>query len=189
MRITGGEARGRPVRVPRAPGLRPTPDRVRQAVFSKLAPWIQGARVVDLFAGSGVMGFEALSRGAASAVFVEQAPRTAAALAASARDLGYADRVRVVREDVFHALPNTIGQADADLVFADPPYDRGLAARVVSAVAPLLKPGAWLVLEHSAREAIPDQVPGVPDFRCVDRRRYGDTVVSYYRRLLEEGPG
>lgn len=192
MRITGGEARGRILRVPRSPGVRPTPERVREAIFSKLAPWLPGARVVDLFAGSGALGLEALSRGAASVVFVEQDPGSAALLAGNARALGYGDRVHIRREDVFRAIPNTIAQAGgrsgADLVFADPPYERCLAARVVQEVAPYLEPGAWLVLEHSVREAVPEEVPEVPGFRRVDQRRYGDTVVSYFRHLPEEGP-
>ncbi|HEX6989862.1 MAG TPA: 16S rRNA (guanine(966)-N(2))-methyltransferase RsmD [Bacillota bacterium] len=188
MRITGGEARGRPLRVPKAPGVRPTPDRVREALFSKLAPWLPGARVVDLFAGSGALGIEALSRGAAEVVFVDHDPRSAAVLAGNLRDLGYADRARILREDVFRAAPNTIGQAGVDLVFADPPYDRAVAPRVVEAVAPHLRPGAWLIIEHSAREELPDEVPGAPGCRRVDRRRYGDTAVSYYRRVIEEGP-
>lgn len=188
MRITGGEARGRRLKTPRAPGVRPTSDRVREAIFSKLAPWVPQARVVDLFAGSGALGLEALSRGAAAVTFVEQDPRTAAVVAANVRDLGYGDRARILREDVFRAIPNTIGQTDVDLVFADPPYDRGLAVRVVSEVARRLKAGGWLILEHSSREVAPDAVPGIPGFRRVDHRRYGETTVSYYRRLLEEGP-
>ena len=188
MRITGGEARGRVLRVPRLPGVRPTSDRVREAIFNVLVGVVPGAQVLDLFAGSGALGLEALSRGAAFVTFVERDRRAAAVLAENVHALGYGDRARIVREDVFRAVQNTIGRTGADLVFADPPYDQGQAERVLAAVAPLLGAGAWLVLEHSVRELPPDRVPGVDRVALVDRRRYGDTVISYYRCTGEEAP-
>lgn len=177
VRIVGGEWRGRRVPVPDAPGLRPTPDRVRETLFNWLAPRISGARVLDLYAGSGALGFEALSRGAASAVLVERDARVADTLRDTARMLGAAN-ARVVHADADAWL--RADDARYDVVFLDPPFDR--PGMLENALAELhaggrLAPGARVHCESPAAS-----VPAVPaGFRVLRERRAGDVV----HRLLE----
>lgn len=170
MRITGGELRGRslPGRVPQ--GVRPTPARVREALFSMLRPELEGRTLLDAFGGSGILSFEALSRGAAHARILEKQSRAAHAIRTAAAALGLSDRVRV---QVGH-VPRDLGDGVADLVLADPPYALD-PAPILAALAPLT--GQLLVLEH-ARKTPPPQVPGL---RLERSRRYGDTVLSLYR--------
>lgn len=187
VRITGGEARGRRLRVPRGRAVRPTSDRVREALFNVLGPVVRGRCVADLFAGSGALGLEALSRGAAFVTFVERERRVAEVLLDNVRALGYESRSRLLREDVFRTVPNTVGRMRDGLVLADPPYARGLAALLVQVVARHAAPGSRLVIEHRRDEGLPGAVEGVPEFCRVDERQYGDTAISYYRHAAEEG--
>jgi 16S rRNA (guanine966-N2)-methyltransferase len=137
LRIIAGRWRGRRIPFPDAPGLRPTPDRVRETVFNWLAPWLAGARCLDLFAGSGALGLEALSRGAASAVFVDQDPRVVAALEDNLRRLE-ASGAQVVQAD---AVSYLAGRGAAfDVVFLDPPFHGGLLGRCCE----LLDRGGWV---------------------------------------------
>src|SRR5690348_444457 len=147
LRIVGGTLRGRKWNFPDAPGLRPTPDRVRETLFNWLAPHIGGARVLDLFAGSGALGFEALSRGAASAVLVESDPRVAEGLREAAKTLGAAG-ARIVDGDALRYLARTPDRFD--LAFVDPPYASGLAVRALAALPAKLKPGARVYVETAA---------------------------------------
>src|SRR5262245_10895140 len=155
LRIIGGTLRGRKWNFPDAPGLRPTPDRVRETLFNWLAPHIGGMRVLDLFAGSGALGFEALSRGAASAVLVEKDRATAANLRAVAQRFGLA----AARVDGSDALAFLRAQPahTSDLVFLDPPFAAGLLEPALAALAShdVLAPGGFCYLEQSAREAMP----------------------------------
>jgi 16S rRNA (guanine966-N2)-methyltransferase len=154
LRIIGGEWRSRRVQFPPLPQLRPTPDRVRETLFNWLAPLIEGARCVDLFAGSGALGFEAASRGAAAVVLVEREPRVCAALTANAERLG-GGRLEVICDDAFAYLARPGGRID--VAFVDPPYGEGLAARACSALASSgrLAPGARVYLESDAQEGPP----------------------------------
>lgn len=159
VRIIGGEWRGRRIRFPAAPGLRPTSDRRRETLFNWLAPRLAGSRCLDLFAGSGALGFEALSRGAARAVLVEASREVAAALAASARALEAGDRCRVVHARAERYLARAA--EPFDIVFLDPPFAR--PALVADACARL--DGGWLAadarvyLELDARTARPRLPP------------------------------
>ncbi len=169
MRIIAGEWGGRRIRAPRGRGVRPTTDRVREAWMSALAPRLAGARVVDLFAGSGALGLEALSRGAASVEFVERARDALDALEANVALLGAGDRVRVVRDDVFRYLAR-LPDGSFDLALADPPYEHGHAARVLEwALAHPFAGELWV--EHHTREPLPD-LPGLR------HRRYGDSTLT-----------
>lgn len=146
LRIIGGRHRGRRLHFAPLPGLRPTPDRVRETLFNWLAPVIEGARCLDLFAGSGALGLEALSRGAAPVVFVDAAPRAVAAIAGHLDTLG-ATEGRVVRAD---ALAFLRGPAEAfDVVFLDPPFGQGLLAPCLRLLAGAgwLAPGARVYVE------------------------------------------
>jgi 16S rRNA (guanine966-N2)-methyltransferase len=174
-----GSAGGRRLRVPPGSGTRPTAERTREALFSSLSALLDldGARVLDLYAGSGAVGLEALSRGAAHALLVESDARAGAVLRGNARDLGLAATVRIDRvERVLAAGPD----GPYDLVFADPPY--ALAAAELDAVLDALvthrwlAPGAVVVLERRRDAAEP--VWPVP-LKSLRHKRYGDTALWY----------
>ncbi|QCO67403.1 16S rRNA (guanine(966)-N(2))-methyltransferase RsmD [Luteimonas yindakuii] len=149
VRIVGGRWRGTRLPVPDAPGLRPTSDRARETLFNWLQPWLPGARVLDLFAGSGALGLEAVSRGAAQAVLVERDAALADALDASVHRLDARDSVQVVRADVREWLRAPLfGRFDG--VFCDPPFEAGLWATVLERLDPWLNDAAWLYLESPA---------------------------------------
>jgi 16S rRNA (guanine966-N2)-methyltransferase len=193
VRITGGLYRGRAITAPPGDATRPTADRARQAVFNMLehagwSPRLADSRVIDLFAGSGALGLEALSRGAAACVFVDNDEAARAAIrdnldALDARG-GLSGRSRILRRDAT-ALGerSTAGVAPFDFAFLDPPYGQGLGARALGALGAggWLEAGAICVLEQAARE--PD--PTVPGFQTLDARRYGAARIQ----LLRWSPG
>lgn len=156
IRLIGGLWRGTRLPVADSPGLRPTSDRVRETLFNWLMPKLPGARVLDLFAGTGALGLEALSRGAASAVLVERDPALAANLRAVAGRLQGGEAASVVQADARGWLP---GQAEGayDLAFVDPPFAEDLWNTVVPLLLPKLAAEAWLYLEtpHEAQPALP----------------------------------
>ena len=180
MRIIAGQFRG--IRLtPVGKGdanahLRPTPDRVREALFNVLSARIDwdGVRVLDLFAGTGALGFEAISRGAAFATIVESGRVGQRLVAANAALLKCAQQVRIIKQDA-RKLP----QADmpCDVVFLDPPYGKGLGGPALERAveAGWLSAGAWIIVEENA----PQEPP--PMFELVQHRRYGDTHVSLMR--------
>ena len=174
MRITGGALARRTFDAPPGDRTRPTTDRVREAVFSALGSRMAfaDARVLDLFAGSGALGLEALSRGAAHVTFVERHARTLALARANATSLGVADRAAFVRADVlaFVGKPSE----PLDLILADPPYALDRLADLPNRLRPLLAPDGLLVLEHDARHGF-DGADG-----HVQSRVYGSTVVSLF---------
>ena len=180
MRITGGEFASRVLRVPKR-DVRPTTDRVREALFSMLAHRgaLAGARVLDAFAGSGALGLEALSRGAASAVFVEKSRDAAETLAGNISALGVDARARVVVRDAASALRSLAGAGESfDLCFLDPPYASSLAADTLAILAGsgLLSERALVVAESDRRHA-PGPIAGLA---LALERRYGDTLISFY---------
>jgi len=174
--VTGGILGGRTLRVPAGRGVRPTTDRVREATFARIGA-LGGARVLDLYAGTGALGIEALSRGAASVVFVERARASLDALRHNLATLGLGEGARIVARDVAAALAD-LGRAGErfDLVLLDPPYETGEDERTLRAVvtARILAPKALLVVERSRRHALPP----IPGLVLQDERRYGDTMVS-----------
>jgi len=150
MRIIAGEWRGRPIEAPPGRGTRPTADRARETLFSMLISRLgsfEDLRVADLFAGSGALGFEALSRGAASVTFVESEPAAAASIQRNADSLGAANRIRIESGSALALLRTD----PFDLIFADPPYASGAGSEIVRALlhARWLPPGGWLALETS----------------------------------------
>jgi 16S rRNA (guanine966-N2)-methyltransferase len=180
MRLTGGLDRGRRLRAPKGAGTRPTGAKVREAMFNILGPPGEGA-VLDLFAGTGALGIEALSRGAVSACFVEREARARVALQRNLRELELSSRARVMGSDVLAALQKLEGEgARFAWVFVDPPYAANAVAPVLSALAggSLLASGAVIVVEHDKRHLPPDSAGAV---HLTDRRFYGDTGVSFYR--------
>lgn len=144
VRIVGGQWRSRLIAVPKLPGLRPTPDRVRETLFNWLGQDLDGLRCLDLFAGTGVLGFEAASRGAAEVVLVERDPRAAAALRETAHAL-QATQVEVLRADAVEFARSTTRRFD--LVFLDPPYHKDLLERIEPSLERLLEPDGWVYAE------------------------------------------
>jgi 16S rRNA (guanine966-N2)-methyltransferase len=177
MRIVAGTARGRRLGAPHGGGTRPTGDKVRGAVFNLLGQFFEGGDVLDLYAGTGAMALEALSRGCTRATCVERDRRAAEALRANALACGFADRVEVVVAPVARALPRLPARAFA-LAFVDPPYDEGPAA-ALTALGPLLAPGGRAVAEHDRRRPPPERLGGLV---LEDRRAWGDTGISIYRQ-------
>ncbi|MEO5565266.1 MAG: 16S rRNA (guanine(966)-N(2))-methyltransferase RsmD [Luteimonas sp.] len=153
VRIIGGEWRGTRLPVPDAAGLRPTPDRVRETLFNWLQGQLSGARVLDLFAGSGALGLEAVSRGASQSMLVERDPQLAGSLRAVVERLHAGDRVEVVRADVLEWLRAPM-HGRFDLVFLDPPFAGNLWHLALERLAPWLTDEAWLYLESPAAAAI-----------------------------------
>jgi 16S rRNA (guanine966-N2)-methyltransferase len=185
VRVTGGRLAGRRFRAPRGAAVRPTADRVRESLFASL-PSLEGARVLDLYAGSGALGIEALSRGAAHAVFVERARAAAACLEANLDALGLRGASRVVRADVRATLGRLAREAGRfDLILADPPYGDPRLGAVLRALAAaeLLAPEGTLVLETSWRHPPGDALGLGP----VGERRYGETLVRFYERAAGRG--
>ena len=172
MRIIAGEWRGRTIEAPSGHATRPTADRVRETLFSMLASRLgsfEDLAVADLFAGSGALGFEALSRGAASATFVEQDPAAAAAIKRNAEKLGASERVRILGGSAL-ALPKA---GPFDLLFADPPYAEGSGGAVIEAVlkSGWLAPGGWMSVETNRADTIDRATFSIEATRDVGRAR------------------
>jgi 16S rRNA (guanine966-N2)-methyltransferase len=175
MRIVAGQFGGRRLVAPPGDATRPTSDRVREALFSVLGTEVEGAHVLDLYAGSGALGLESLSRGAASVVFVDRAPRAIEAIRANVEALGVEADVR--RMEARTALRTASARGEAyDLVFLDPPYRHaaGLGRDLSEALPAVLAPGARVVTESDRRDPLELELP------LTDERRYGDTVIRIH---------
>ena len=178
MRILSGSLKDAEIPFKPQPGLRPTPDRVRKAMIDTLQPW-EGMRVLDLFSGTGALGLEAVSAGAASVVFVESDRRRADEIAQLVRGLNLTGQCRVKKQDAWVALADLAGGDSFDRVLADPPYEKGLALKTLDFFkqGTCLNPGAWVVIETYKKEPLPDALGRL------ERRRstpYGDTTLHYY---------
>jgi 16S rRNA (guanine966-N2)-methyltransferase len=176
VRIIAGRLRGSRIDVPDGAGLRPTSDRVRETLFNWLAPQLPGARCLDLFAGSGALGFEAASRGAATVEMIEREPRVAAGLAATAQRL-HADNVRVHVADAFDWLLRH-DAARFDVAFVDPPFAAGLLERSLAALDPHLADDARIYVE--CPRAAPPQVP--PGWETMREGTTREVRFALYRR-------
>ena len=190
MRVIAGTAKG--TRLARAPaGVRPVADRVREGMFSSLGGRVEGARVLDVYAGTGAVGIEALSRGAEHATFVDSSPPAIAAIRENLRRTAFEDRAVVHRSDARRFLEREPGGSGFDLVFLDPPYDRGPSELdpVLAALSrsSLLRGGFTVVLTRGSRSS-----NGVIPLHWQAARRlsYGDSVVSLFRSRIPPGtPG
>lgn len=193
MRIVSGKFRGSLLQTPEGPATRPTSDRARQAVFNILehaafAPELAGSRVLDLFAGSGALGLEALSRGAAFCLFVETDDQARGAIRDNIEALSLFGQTRIHRRDATDLGPRPSSAGAAfDLAFLDPPYRKGLAERAMAEMAKFewVKDGALVVVERAADEP-PLSVPG---FEMLDERRYGAAKVTFARRRVDAQEG
>jgi 16S rRNA (guanine966-N2)-methyltransferase len=190
MRIVGGRFRGRTLAAPEHEGTRPTSDRVREAVFNILAHGVrdfdlEGAKVLDLFAGTGALGLEALSRGAAFCLFVEEAAEARAVIRRNIEALGLTGASKIFRRDATDLGPAG-SRGEARLVFLDPPYGQGLAERALACAAAggWLAGGAVAVIEERKGAAV--TLPA--GFVLVDHRTWGDTEVTF-ARFIERARG
>jgi 16S rRNA (guanine966-N2)-methyltransferase len=191
VRIVGGQFRGRSLAVPAHEGTRPTSDRAREAVFNILAHGIPGfelagARVLDLFAGTGALGLEALSRGAAFCLFVEQEVEARALIRRNVEALGLTGVTKVFRRDATNLGPAG-RNGGCTLAFLDPPYGQGLAERALASAADgdWLAPGAIAVIEE--RKGTSVSLPA--DFDAFDQRSWGDTQALFARFAGRQGQG
>ncbi|BDE06225.1 methyltransferase small [Vulcanimicrobium alpinum] len=182
LTITGGTLRSRRVPTPSGRAVRPTPSKVKEALFSILGSRLRDARVLDLFAGSGALGFESLSRGAAHVTFVERHRPTAEALRGAARALGVDDRVAVVAAPAERAA--RVLDARYDVVFADPPYVQPYPQAAFTALRErdLIDPHTTVVYEHSSRTGAPDD----PQMQLERSERYGEVALAFLRPRAAE---
>jgi 16S rRNA (guanine966-N2)-methyltransferase len=181
-RIIAGEFKGRRLITPRGRLTRPTADQVRTALMDALTPWLPAARFLDLFSGAGGVGLEALSRGAAHAVFVERDARAIRALTANIGAVGVGARTRVLRQDVVGAIHRLNREgARYELIFLDPPYaDAGAVPNVLGALsrASLLEAGGLVIVQHPSKDP-PDPGEGLTVTRT---RKFGETTLTFFRR-------
>jgi len=182
LRIIGGEWRGRRIRFPGTAGIRPTPDRVRETLFNWLAPVIEGSRCLDLFAGSGALGLEALSRGAASVTFVER-DREAAGRLRETADMLARDRAAVVHADALAWLARA--PIAHDIVFLDPPFDSGVLAGLMQT----LESRGWLATAASILRAMPAKqgAPALPEAWYAHRSSRAGAVGYHLARRRNGG--
>jgi 16S rRNA (guanine966-N2)-methyltransferase len=189
VRIVGGEAKGRRLKHPKTAGTRPVIDRVKRALFDILGARVVDARFLDLFAGTGAVGLEALSRGAAHATFIELSQPVAAVLRENLRTTGLAERAEVIRGDAFRFLDQAAAQGRRyDMVYIAPPQYHHLAAKALAQVErlPLTETGALAIVQIFPKERVDfDQMP-LQKFRQVDERRYGSTLLLFYEHRPDE---
>ena len=181
LRIGGGRFNGRRLQSVPGLGVRPTSGRVRQALFNMLRPRIGNAIFVDLFAGTGSVGLEALSHGAREVMFVEHDHRTVAVLQDNIQRCAVADQTTIIRASLPQALQQVTAAAPVDLLFLDPPYASDLAEMTLDALQgmALLALHGVLIWQHAVQHAVPAEVLGRP---CWKMRCYGDTQLSLYTR-------
>lgn len=182
MRIVGGRLKGRRLRTPAWEGLRPTSDRLRETLFNVLGPLVEGARVVDACAGTGALGIEALSRGAAHVTFVEGDRRAVALIERNLDACGLTDGYTIVARALERA-GRAVPEGSADLVLLDPPYETPDLDRFVERASAWLTPAGWLVVEHRARRGPAERVGGVVRARQLVA---GDSALSFYRTAPTE---
>ncbi len=178
MRIIGGEARGRPIRLPAGCRIRPTTDRVKKSLFDILPPLAEKS-FLDLFAGCGNVGLEALSRGARFTAFVEKEIRLADAIRVNLHILGFEERAEVIASEAERGIGHLVKRKERfDIVFADPPYGMGFVVEMTKWLegGDLLDENGIIVIQHSVREALDVSQATVA---VTDQRRYGDTILSF----------
>jgi len=185
MRIVGGQFKGRAIAAPEGRDTRPTGDRAREAVFNILAhadwsPGVEGRRVLDLFAGSGALGLEAMSRGAAFALFVETEAAARGVIRDNIEVLGLFGTTRIHRRDAADLGVKPAGLGDPfDLVFLDPPYHKGLGERTLAK----LGDGGWISADALiVFECASDETPTLPGYETLDEREYGAAKVLFLKR-------
>jgi 16S rRNA (guanine966-N2)-methyltransferase len=184
LRIISGNRRGKKLYAFEGRGIRPTADRVREAIFNILSAHVKGAVVLDLFAGTGAFGLEALSRGACSAILIDHHPDAIRLLNKNVDACGMTKETRVIKWDISRDLNCLRGlHPRFELVFMDPPYNRNLvqAALLHLHASGALRSGARIVVEHSLQESLTRELDG---FRMMDQRKYGKSLVSFFTYMI-----
>lgn len=177
MRITGGTGRGRRLKVPAGPRVRPTSDKVKQALFNIIGGRIEGSTFLDLFAGAGGIGIEALSRGADQVAFVDDSNESLKIIRSNVKQAGFAGRAQIVfaRAESFLRKPT----GPYDIIFLDPPYAMQLESLLeLIANSGIVKPGGDVIAEHFKKQPSPSRAGTLTLYR---EARYGDTVLAFYR--------
>ena len=181
MRVVSGSAKGRPLKSVPGTGTRPTTDKVKEAIFSMIGPYFDGGTALDLFAGTGGLGIESLSRGVDRAVFIDMEPKSIETIRANLKATRMSERAEVFRNEAGRAI-KVLAKREYifDLVFLDPPYRMKNGDELMSELASrgLLARGALLVLEYESAFAYPEDIPGFSHLRTA---KYGETAVSIYR--------
>jgi 16S rRNA (guanine966-N2)-methyltransferase len=180
MRIIAGELKGRRLKTPKWDGLRPTSDKLRETLFNVLARRIEGARVLDHYAGTGAIGIEALSRGALHVTFVESDPRARKLIDENVRHCGVRERYVIIR------TPQSLPAGSIDLAVLDPPYDEPDLTASIAGAEPLIAAGGLLVLEHARRRPVPEQVGRLRISRDLVS---GDSALAFYSVVAQRGEG
>jgi 16S rRNA (guanine966-N2)-methyltransferase len=179
VKVLAGTLKGRRLQTPRGRTTRPTADQVRIALMDTLMPRLPGAHILDLFAGAGGVGFEALSRGAAHATFVERDARAVAALRANVAALDVAAQTRIERGDVRAALERLAREgARFEIVFLDPPYDEPLVTPTLERLESLVAPAGVAIAQHLTKLPPPSQTGALTAFRT---RRFGETTLTFFQ--------
>jgi 16S rRNA (guanine966-N2)-methyltransferase len=178
VRIVAGTLKGRRIDAPTWDGLRPTSDKLRETLFNVLAPRIEGARVLDGFAGTGAVGIEALSRGAAHVTFVERDPRAIALIQSNLERCGITDRYAIIRAR-FAGTARPPDGGSFDIIFLDPPYGARELIEAIEAAAPLVEPQTLLVVEHARRDPAPESIGTLVRTRVLTS---GDSALGFYSR-------
>jgi 16S rRNA (guanine966-N2)-methyltransferase len=179
MRIISGTSKGRKFATPRSQSLRPTSDRVKESIFNILRVEMEGNVVLDLFAGTGNLGIEALSRGAKKAIFVEKERQAIRFIQRNLTQLGLEERSEIVPKDTNRAIGILKQRGKSfDLILMDPPYEKGLIQKTLIKLSshPIYHKDSILVIEHNRREPLPDTVAG---WNLIRQRRIGDTIISF----------
>lgn len=180
MRIISGESRGRILKAPQGQRVRPTAGKIKEALFNILGSRILGARVLDLFSGTGAVGIEALSRGAASVDFVEQDPGSFRVLTENVRSCGYQSNCRLYRQPVLLFLKKNGSRKAFDIVFADPPYHTSIIKKLLPQLdrGVKMQSSGLIIIEHFHKTSLPDRIGS---HGHIQSRRYGDSILSFYQ--------
>jgi len=185
LRVIAGELKGKKLFSVKGMRLRPTSDRVREAIFDILQERVPGKKVLDLFAGTGALGIEALSRGAEKAIFIEHNSHILTALRRNIKECGLEEKSEVLPCDVWQGLRILAVRGEAfDLIFIDPPYAQGLVKKTLKELSQrgLVAPQGLIIAEHSLKEDLSVPFP----WELIDRRQYGITNISFWRLFSEK---
>lgn len=185
MRVIAGRYKGRRLAAPTWPGLRPTSDRLKESLFAILMPVLDGARVLDGFAGSGALGIEALSRGASEVVFIEEDGRATALIERNLAHCGITDGYVMMRAEFRRALRQLPAGRRFDLTLLDPPYEQPDLDAVLAAASDRVAAGGLLVLEHALRRPVPERAG---PFAAARRVTAGDSAVTFFREAAAPAP-
>ncbi len=185
--MISGEARGHKLKTIKGNTTRPTTDRVKESLFNIISGFVADANVLDLFAGTGNLGIEALSRGAKRAVFVDKSRECAGVITENLVHTKLLERSTVITGDVTHAISRLEAEGMRfDLIFLDPPYNKNFVEKTLNNLAnsDIILRNGLIVAEHDYIDTIPEQVE---DIRLLRSERYGDTIISFFRKSNEEG--